>query len=597
MAWLHLTLTPAGYGASSPADGNLYLYDLSTNSYLDTFSPPSTWSTSSSSASPSSSPAAQAVIPTNAVTSQTTLLTFTQTTTFQSVYPTVVTDAQGVVSTSTVTSNVLTSTIVGTCLATIYEVTLSSGETSTVYPSAMGAVSAAGSSTSDDTWDPATWTGVVPGYATLTTSGRSSSTGSAGSGGSSSDGNTWAGTNALSSKEKAAIGVGTVLGVLALATGALVVLVRRRKRSRDADVDDETEKAGLADPRSRDTSDLGTWSSAFEGAGNLWDDFTGRDRKRTKLYGKLSEKFAGLGAAVVGGSATKDGLRDREGVANRRWGMLDDEDTRRFETYPPRSRQVSQTRTIDTDGEESPKVNPFTDAHSAGQAGMGIFARSSSFAPTPEDYEIEDRIGDLGYGRLEDDDDAVVPVSYDVEAASGLAAGSMKRSAATNNFHPNARLYSDGIPSDASHPSFESQGSSNVAHAYVAPNSTSVFPPPSSFSSTVYPQAAPSRSSSNAGWRKVLGLNVRAKSPPPPSNLTNLPPSVLVMGSRMRDLRDPATPPFLGFDEDLEKGQWSGQRRRTSYGKLGHGKGQDASMSSLTSARKSRYLFSSAGVD
>lgn len=293
-----------------------------------------------------------------------------------------------------------------------------------------------------------------------------------------------------------------------------------------------------------------------------------------------------------------DGLGDRDGAANRRWGMLDDEDTRRFETYPPRSRQVSATRTIDTDGEESPTANPFTDAHSAGQAGMGIFTRSSSFAPTPVDYGSEDRVGDLGYGRLDDDDnDPIDPFSDGVVAASGLAAGSMKRSAATNNFYPNARPYSDGTSSNASHPSFESQRSSNVAHAYVAPASTSVFPPTPSFSSTVYPQAAPSRSNSNAGWRKVLGINVRAKSPPPPSNLTNLPPSVLVMGSRMRDLRDPATPPVLGFDEDLEKGQWSGQRRRTSYGKLGHGKGQDASMSSLTSARTSSPSASSVGVD
>ena len=591
-----------GYETDSAADGNLYLYDLATNAYLDTFTPPSTWSAASASSAAESAvpPASSAVdvVPAGVIRTQTTLLVYTETQTAQSVVPALVTDAAGVTMTSSVTSAIATATVTASALATLYEVTLSSGSTSTVYPAALASLSTAAEAdpsqarpVGEKPWDPATYTGIVPGYATLTTSHPAGGAPTESSvGDSSGDASADAGNGAMSSSKKAAIGVGSTFGFLALAALALgaTVVVRKRRRNGSDIEDDEDEKAGLAGGRSRDwASQSGTWSSAAFGgaAGATWNDFTGRERKRVRLYDRLSEKMAGLGAAVgVGGSGgivagPTAGLLGRSaagaGQGGRRWGMLDDEDTRRFETYPPPlDRTLSRPDSLRTtgDGEDAREADPFGD-EMANRAGMGIFARSSSFAPIPESEEAD---GDLGYGRLHDEDQG--DPFADGASAPSTAAGvtGIKRSAATSSFYPSANSATDysTTPESSNHSS-----SSHRSHG------DPYAQPPVSASALFYPQpsAPPSRSNSNSGWRKVLGLNLRTKSPPLNGGLTNLPPSVRVMGSRMRDLRDPATPPILGFDEDLEKGEWAG-RRRKSFGQLG--RGQDASLSSLTSARE-----------
>ena len=595
----------SGYETDSAADGQLYLYDLATNTYLDSFTPPSSWSGSASvtqDAASATLPAAD-VVPAGVIGTQTTLLVYAETQAVQSVVPVVVTDAAGAETTSSVMSTVATAMVTTSAVAIIYEVALSSGGTSTVYPAAFASLSLAASARTsqakpfgDKPWDPATYTGIVPGFATLTTprqAGKSPTGGAtAGDDGSSGNASNEAGNGAMSSSKKAAIGVGSTFGFLALASLALGVVVVLRKRRRDVpdDDDDENEKAGLAGGQSRDWArQSGGWSPAAFGSGATWNDFTGRERKRIRLYGRLSEKIAGLGAAVgVGGgggmvAGSAPGLFGRSGAAvgpgGRRWGMLDDEDTRRFETYPPPfDRASSHPDSLRTSGNEDDtrEADSFGDGIT-NRAGMGIFAQSSSFAPMPESDEAG---GDIGYGRLHDEDesdpfaDEGSPSFATGPATRGLAG--MKRSAATTNFYPGAYSTTDysATPESSNH-------SSSSHRSHGDPYSQ----PPAVASSTFYPQpnAPPSRSNSNSGWRKVLGLNLRAKSPPPISGLTNLPPSVRVMGSRMRDLRDPATPPVLGFDEDLEKGEWAG-RRRKSFGQLG--RGQDASLSSLTSARE-----------
>lgn len=613
-----------GYTTNSAADGALYLYDLSTNAYLDTFTPPSTWSsaTSDSSSTAESAEASstaeivQALL-SNAVASHTTTLAYTYMTTAQTVVPAVLTDAAGSLTTSFVTSDVGTSTITVSSLATVYEVTLSSGATSTVYPAALASVAAAaagGRTAAEGTWDPATYTGIIPGYATLTTSGAggSSATGGPSSEGSSDgddDGSATPGTSAMSSKEKTAIGVGTTLGFLALAAVGVLFVVRKRRRAGSAGGDDEDEKAGLAGGRSREWSEQsgGTWSNAFGGAAAAatWNDFTGRERKRVRLYGKLSEKLAGLGVgagapSAAAGLAFADPTAAGAG-AGRRWGMLDDEDTRRYETYPPplsrRTSHAGSHREEDEDDEaafaeaRADDGNSFRDVPSAAgnRAGMGIYAQSPSFAPVHGASEPEAPDGgDIGYGRLHDEDEDDLSNPFEDGAVAGLVSGGgLKRSTATDNFYPNAHPSTEGHSStpESSNLSYSSHYSADDPYSRSTASGQPTFPPSSSFASIFYPQAPPpSRANSNSGWRKVLGLNLRAKSPPPASssNLTNLPPSLLVMGSRMRDLRDPATPPVLGFDEDLEKGEWAG-RKKKSFGQLG--RGREASSSSLTSAR------------
>lgn len=582
-----------GYETNSAADGNLYLYDLSTNAYLDTFMPPSAWSAAASSGGAQVAvPTLADTIPAYAIATQTTVIVYTELQTAQIVLPIVVTDPNGIETTSSVTSAVATATVTASALATVYEVTLSSGATSTVYPAALASGSLAaeiGSSRArpvgEKSWDPATYTGIVPGYATLTTSQSAGSrpTGgtATGDGDSSVEASGAAGNGAMSSSRKAAIGVGSTFGFLALAALALGALVVIRKRRR-VGPDDEDEKTGLAggQPR-RWAGQSGTWSSAAFGgaAGATWNDFTGRERKRVRLYGRLSEKLAILGgggiiAGAVPGSLGQGG--PSAGQSGRRWGMLDDEDTRRFETYPPPF-DLSSSQSDPLGGKGDPiggqETDPFGD-DMANRAGMGVFDRSLSFAPVPESDEAD---GDIAYGRLHDDDNESDPFADEASPSfATVPAAGIKRSTATNNFYSNAYSSIDysTTPESSNH-----SASSHRSHG--GPRSR----PPPSASSTFHsqPSAMPSRSNSNSGWRKVLGLNLRTKSPTPSSGLTDLPPSVRVMGSRMRELRDPTTPPVLGFDEDLEKGEWAGCPRK-SFGQLG--RGQDASLSSLTSARE-----------
>lgn len=108
-------------------------------------------------------------------------------------------------------------------------------------------------------------------------------------------------------------------------------------------------------------------------------------------------------------------------------------------------------------------------------------------------------------------------------------------------------------------------------------------------------------SSKSTGWRRVLGLGLRIKSPPPAPSSSSNPNNPLNSRNRLpsqrllMDLHDPSTPPSLDFVEEEERGlRGLGRETRERLGLLGSGStgvarfhGQDGSVNdSLRSARE-----------
>ncbi|KAL7413430.1 hypothetical protein BDY24DRAFT_69198 [Mrakia frigida] len=582
-----------GYQTSSAADASLYLYDLGTNSYLDTFTPPSTWTDTSS--SPTTTTAGSEDDASSS--SQTPApIVYTSTQTIISLIPTATTiDSIG--STQT---DYLTSTILSEVLQTSSEASDAQQTTPTTGTS--------GSTDSYVPFDPATYTGIIPGLATATGTSKATATSKSSNGAGSSDDNTAA--VPLSTTSKLAIGFGVAVGSIALAAAATGLILLRRRNARNFEGGWAAgEKRGRGDGEGR-----GLVREEDDGEGGGWLD--GREKKRMKFG-------AGLGAMAVGifsGGAEKS--------RQARVDMLGEEDSRRFETYPP-----PRSPSLGEDGEERPSRV----GEHGGWAGMGIWNRSSSFVGSlvgrrdasggsgvGRDWVgLDGGDGDLGGGRMHEEDEEEGLLDINGRGANGgespliddpfsddnafnstsaaVAAPlqpfptnrlnapktALPRSAAMTSFYPgtNHPITSGNLlPSDSTH------SNSDDSHAYPLSSSNDHSSSSNSNPQTPYSasrgdgylstsQHQMSRSDSilspGGGWRKVLGL--RSKSPPP---LTSL-PSVTAMGAKMYALRDPSTPPTLDSLEDNGADWLTGFKG----GLGGGGHQQDRSLSSLRSAR------------
>jgi hypothetical protein len=702
-----------GYQTTSAADSDLYLYDLGTNAYLTTFSPPSAWSASSSSPSiDTSSQGATAAIDDTGPSIQTTLVPTTYTITLISSIPL----PQGTPSAisgnddetdssiddpsfappgsatsfslSAYATSVITSTYATTITharasdAALATATLPSSPTSLgLRPNSAGTIDA-------------TYTGIRPGgvtYSTNLSAGstyhRPSSSSSAGSG---------ASTSVGSNAKTIALAVGTSLGIAAL-VGAAIVLVVVRKRRRSRGNWDGSEKWGLVGDGDDDDDE------GYQGGGT-WGDAAGAARraKRPRYFGGLVGMFGDVlrvaGRRGVGGGGEKGAPR---------FDMLAEEDTRMFETYPPPhgSREAggsASSRPSDYDGSGWGTVGLWNRSSSyVGSLVSGVGGgRAGGSTPTPalvvgdqreaaarsagEENEEE---GDLGMGMLLSNETAndpfeagrgflggeggfaarysdpfsdanrpssppppflprspplqslpiVLPlIANPVASSSPYPSTPLPRSAAMASFYPNISRSSHtteptansttpqtghSTPSDTTPTASRSSSpSASVATSTSRPPSSSLAlsyatPPshtsslPTSVTSTTLSSIV--RASSNAtqavtrsqstasqlstkstGWRRVLGLGLRTKSPPSAPSSS----SVLPWHRLMMDFRDPSTPPSLDFVEE-ERGLSSlGRETRERLGLLASGStaaggrfhGQDGSVNeSLRSARTS----------
>ena len=344
----------------------------------------------------------------------------------------------------------------------------------------------------------------------------------------------------------------------------------------------------------------------------------GREKKRMKFGAGLGAMAAGLFA----GGAEKS--------RQARVDMLGDEDTRRFETYPP-----PRSPSLGEDGEERPSRV----GEHGGWAGMGIWNRSSSFVGSlvgrrdasggsggvGRDWVgLDGGDGDLGGGGMQDEDEEEGLLDINGRGANGgespliddpfsddnacrstpavVAAPlqpflttklntpktALPRSTAMTSFYPGTNhpiSSSNLLPSDSTHSNsddsnFYPLSSSNDHSSSSNPQTPYSAPRGDGYLSTAQHQMSRSESLlSPGGWRKVLGL--RSKSPPP---LTSL-PSVAAMGAKMHALRDPSTPPTLDSLEDNGADWLTGFKGGLGGGRGGHQ--QDRSLSSLRSARES----------
>ncbi|CED82348.1 Kelch-type beta propeller [Phaffia rhodozyma] len=357
-----------GYLTTSAADARLYVYDLVTNSYLSTFTPPSTWAstsvtssstdlvaaTSSGSSTPSSISAA--VILSNAVATATLTSVYTLPTTF--VVNTLVTRTSTLTSAGTTyiefetTSSIATATSVQTETQTLYALSLTNGQASTLtVDKAISTVQTAATQT--DSINPATYTGAVAGIGTMSdvsTTGQATSTDSA----SSATNTTTNGPNrsgSLSSKAKTAIGVGVALTLLSIAagSGAYFILVRRRKRSNIDDDDDDDDLGNGPDKRRGRYHNLESHEKPGWLRGALtFGGFSGK--KESELDGAVREKGFGFWTSHQNGHGGKGHVGSliagsEKGRAlpviwnrhpnDRRESMLYDEDSSRFGSWPP----------------------------------------------------------------------------------------------------------------------------------------------------------------------------------------------------------------------------------------------------------------------
>lgn len=533
-----------GYQTSQAADASLYLYDLPTNSYLSTFTPPASWSASSGD---TGGAASLSLGPTYSQPAATpTLSAITQ------IIPTL----------TTIGTDGVTSTLART---TVF---------SSLVPASIGS--------QPWHWDPSTYTGILPGLATHS----SRPSGSPPSSSQSFSGDDAASSGALSAKTKTmAIAIGTTFLLVSLAAvGAGLVVARRRRSMRDGTNERKRgrgEGAGLV----RDENDFDS---------STWGDHAGREKRGSSR----AAFFAGIAA----GGARLFSLSDEKAGA-KRFDMLADEDTRRYDTYP-RSAELGEL------GNGRPYMGVWDRSASfvgSVVSGTRRIASGSSNRPPPA-ARLED--GDIGSSRLHDglDEDNGL-LAPDGRGAFGGESPEVDQNPFADNIypplpppfvnHPTSSSIPRSAPNLAFYPitgfpitsapspveqadSFDSHSllSSEMYHSAPsdAPPSPAPIRPPlsvgvipsSQTSSSLYAPLAHSTSiASSSGWRKVLGLSSRARSPPPRSDAIS--PSEAVMGIKLAHAQDPAPRPIMDFDED-DSDRFQARR--------GHG----VSMSSLSSA-------------
>lgn len=548
-----------GYKTDSAADASLYLYDLGNNAYLDTFTPPgSSTGTTTPATTGSGSESGSGSQSSASVTAAPVLVTSTETAT--SLIPTLtIVHVDGVSETFYSTSTFAT------------EVVRTSGAAPT------GARSTGSDPTATDSWDAGTYTGILPGILTTRQRTKTKAT-STGSSDASDDG----AAAAMPVTKKFAIALGSTVGTLALVAVAAGALIIRRRKSRGWEGGWAAgEKRGRGNGEGK-----GLVRSDEDGEGGAWAN--GRPSKRVRLGAGLGAMAAGVLAAVGGGEKARLARVD----------MLGDEDTRRFETYPPpRSPNLGDD---DDDDRERSRIGEH-----GGWAGMGIWNRSSSFVGSlvgsgarrdtsgnsggARDWAELDG-GDLGAsgaypGEMEEVSSLLAvngrganggespvlddPFSDDHDAfnaspAMGVAAPlppflssklntprtPLPRSEKMSSFYPGTNFPITSLPppdmSDSGH------SHSSDSHDAVYPLSSNTSNDHSSSSQTHHHPAQPippkpaadgyiyaghhhiNRSESTGQGGWRKVLGLRAKSPPPPA-LTRL-PSITAMGSRLHNL-------------------------------------------------------------
>lgn len=447
------------------------------------------------------------------------------------------------------TSSALT-TIECTGTETLFDISLTTGQTSTLtidQPSSLSTTTPT-TATPTTSFDAATYTGVIPGYATL--SSRSSTAHSTSSSTSTVDEPSAGG--GLTPKAKLAIGLGCTLLVLALVGSAstYALLVRRNGPGGPggggsyADLESDEKDARL----------LG-----LGGFGFLL--FRRGEKMESTVGSAWSERERAPAVRLIL-------RRENQG----RVGMLEEEDSRRFDTWPPLASKVDRLDGDDAEGLETRDEGRWT--------GLNIWKAGSR---EPED-------GDLGeYHSLGNEDDPVDPFadpdprspSSSSFAPYGTGSTDLARSPGMSTLYPGfIEAPSTGISS------FDLD--SSIDHASSSPSFTPHTPSaePASSLAYVHHQRPPlniHRSTSLAGWRKVLGLRAR------PSLTVDeeggYAPSSII-SRRFEGFRDPATPPTLDFGETDQGG--SGKRR---VGQEQRHPVQEASLNSLNSARSSPFSF------